>query len=362
MLLTASTLKDSPANVRFFVAANLAAGVDHMFIFLDAPRDPGQDEVADLLVDHPHVTCVPTGRSDWWAGERPGSLNVRQRINANWVRHLLEPFEWADWLFHIDGDEVALVDRAAIDAVPAGTAAVHLAPLEAVSEMQPEGRPTRFKRLLDDDDLALLHVLGAIDAPTNQSYFHGHVMGKSGVRPSSGLGLTLHEVVSPDGRRLERHTDDRLTLLHYDAVSGDEFIRKWSALAAAGHARYRPSRAPTARALKTLISRDLPEATRDKYLRRIYERTTQDDVALLEEIGLLVHVDPEQRGHTPRRLPPGAAGELAARVGQLRTAPKRPFLIADEAKDRAPADPTPTPTTALPARGRQALRRLTRRD
>lgn len=358
MLFTASTLKDSPANVRFFVAANLAAGVDHMFLFLDAPRDPDQREVADELADHPHVTCLPTPRSDWWADERPGSLNVRQRINANWVRHVLEPFGWAEWLFHIDGDEVALVDRAALDAVPAGTAAVRLAPLEAVSQLHPEGRPTRFKRLLDDDDLTLLHVLGVIDAPTNQTYFHGHVMGKSGVRPSSGLGLTLHEVVAADGRRQDPHTDDRLALLHYDAVSGEEFIRKWSALAGAGHARYRPSRAPTARALKTLISRDLPEATRDKYLRRIYELTTQDDVALLEELGLLVEVDPERRGHTPRPFPPGAADELAARVTALRTVPKGRFLVADQARDGAPADRGATPA----AKGRQALRRLARRD
>ena len=42
MLFTASTLKDSPENVRFFVAANLASGVDHMFVFLDG----GQPDAA----------------------------------------------------------------------------------------------------------------------------------------------------------------------------------------------------------------------------------------------------------------------------------------------------------------------------
>ena len=71
MLFTASTLKDSPANVRFFVAANLASGVDHMFVFLDAPararaaggrRTPGRPSAGHLHPDRPRA---------WWADERP---------------------------------------------------------------------------------------------------------------------------------------------------------------------------------------------------------------------------------------------------------------------------------------------------
>lgn len=353
MLFTASTIKDSPANVRFFVEANLASGVDHMFIFLDAPKDPGQQEIASALAAHRHVTCVPTARSTWWADHRPKALNTRQRINANWVRAVLEPFAWAEWLFHIDGDEVACLDRAALDAVPTGTDAVRLQPLEAVSELHPPARPTRFKRLLDDADLNLLHVLGAVDAPTNQAFFHGHVMGKAGVRPRSGLALTLHEAISADGQPRELHEDPRLRLLHYDAVSGDEFIRKWSALAAAGPARYRPSRAPTARALKSLISREMPPEIRDRYLRRIYELTTQDDAALLGDLGLLEEVDPERGTAIPRPLPPDAVAQLALRVEQMRGLPKRAFFVADQVK--APRSSGRQAGTA--ARIRRRLRR-----
>jgi hypothetical protein len=338
MLFTATTVKDSPANVRFFVAANLASGVDHMFVFLDAPQEPDQQEVAELLDAEPRVTCVRTTRRHWWQEDRPQSLNVRQRINANWTRSLLEPFPWAEWLFHIDGDEVALLDRDALAAVPSDRDAVWLPPLEAVSELRPAGRPTRFKRLLDDSDLNLLHVLGAIDAPTNQAYFHGHVMGKTGVRPGSGLALTLHDAISAAGVRQERHRDDRLGLLHYDAVSGEEFIRKWSALARAGHARYRASRQPMARALRTLVGKDVPEPTREKYLRRIYELTTLDDVELLGELGLLEDVDPERRGSTPRPLPEGADEQLAQRVDEMQAAPKRPFFVADARSDRSRDD------------------------
>lgn len=334
MLFTATTLKDSPANVAFFVAANLASGVDHMFVFLDAPNDSGQEEVFGLLAAEPRVTCLPTTRQQWWQGDRPSSLNVRQRINANWVRTVLEPFSWAEWLFHIDGDEVARLDREALASVPAEYDAVWLPPLEAVSELRPAGRPNRFKRLLDDAELNLLHVLGLIDDPTNQAYFHGHVMGKSGIRPGSALALTLHEAISADGQRQERHSDDRLRLLHYDAVSGEEFIRKWTALAKAGPTRYRASRAPVARALKTLASLELSEEVRERYLLRVYEASTQDDVAVLEDLGFLVRVDPESVPVPARDLPAEAATALAHRVSELSGEEKRRFFVADAESDR----------------------------
>lgn len=336
MLLTASTIKDSLDNVRFFVAANLAAGIDHMVVFLDDPRDPGQREVAEFLAEQPQVTCVPTTRDGWWVDGRPAGLNARQRVNANWARAVLEPFPWAEWLFHVDGDEVVDADREALAAVPLDTACVRLAPWEAVSEWSAAARPTRFKRLLDDGELNLLHVLGALPEPSNQAYFHGHVMGKTGVRPASGLGLTLHHAVSPDGRRVAGHEDPRLRVLHYDAPSGEEFVRKWTALAQAGPARYRPSRAPAARALRTLVSSDLPDAVRAKYLRRIYDLTTSDDVALLDELALLAHRDPmaDRPDAGPRPLPASAADELAGRVEELRSAPKAAHLVPDEADGR----------------------------
>ncbi len=141
MLLTASTIKDSPENVRFFVAANLASGVDHMFVFLDAPararaaggrRSPGRPSARHLHPDRRKKT--------WWSDERPASLNVRQRINANWTRTLLEPFPWAEWLFHVDGDEVALrrPRRRSPRSRPSSDA-VRLVPWEAVSEWTQPG-------------------------------------------------------------------------------------------------------------------------------------------------------------------------------------------------------------------------------
>jgi hypothetical protein len=329
MLFTASTVKDSLENVRFFVSANLASGVDHMLLFLDAPGDEDQQPVAAWLAEQPQVTAIPTTRRTWWTDGRPHSLNVRQRINANWAVAALAPLRWAEWLFHIDGDEVACLDRDALTEVPSELDAVWLSPWEAVSEWSQEGRPTQFKRLLGEPELDLLHVLGVIPEAANQTYFHGHVMGKSGVRPGSGLGLTLHDAVSPDGGRQPRHEDPRLHVLHYDAPSGEEFVRKWTALADAGPVRYRRSRAGSARAIRALLARDLPDETRTAYLRRLYDATTRDDVATLRDLDLLATASPGSAGVTPRALTADQSRQLGARVAALGDGPKRPYYIED---------------------------------
>ncbi|WP_110182680.1 glycosyltransferase family 2 protein [Nocardioides solisilvae] len=322
MLLTASTVLDRPANVEHFVRSNLALGVDHMVVFLDSPRAEGQDEVRAWLDSVPQVTAVPAGR-DWWRGERPAGLNVRQRINANAVVRALADQPWASWVFHLDGDEVFAGDRRVLDALPATTAAAWLTPLEAVSEPDPPRRPVRFKRLLDDADLNLLHVLGVIGAPTNGAYFHGHVLGKSGVRPASGLRLTLHEAVDAEGGLAPRAEDPALRVLHYDAVSGAEFVRKWTAMLGAGPARFRPDRAPVAEALRALVGRDLPPEVAERHLRRIYDATTRDDVTTLDELGLLVEVDPARGGHRPAPLDEAQRAALEAGLARVAAEPKR---------------------------------------
>lgn len=159
MLFTVSTVLDSLTNVQRWVSANQAMGVDHQIVFLDAPRADGQREIGDFLAAEPRVSVVRTGRG-WWRGDRPHRLNARQRINANLAAHALVDVAGADWLFHLDGDEVFAGDREAIQSLPATTSAVWLSPLEAVSTHSPATHPTQFKRLLDDGELNLLRVLG----------------------------------------------------------------------------------------------------------------------------------------------------------------------------------------------------------
>lgn len=345
MRFSVSTIKDSPENVEFFVRANLAQGIDHMFVVVDAPGQPGQQRVAQMLDEHPHVTCLRSNKR-WWDSQRPARLNVRQRANANWAKEVLAPFEWARWLFHVDGDEVVRLDDAALEEVPAEATTVWLQPLEAVSELEPPTRPTRFKRLLDDDELNLLHVLGLLEHPSNQYYFHGHLMGKVGVRPSAPVALALHHAIATQrGVDATPYRDDRLGLLHYDAVSGTEFIRKWEALATAGSPRFRASRMPSARALTHLVNADLDPEVRRRHLQRIYEATTADDVATLGELGLLVDADPLASPREPQPFPPGAREALEARVAELSAGEKRRYYVPD-----------PKPSAA-----ERALRRVKRR-
>lgn len=350
MLVTASTVLDTPDNLRRFVADNLASGVDHMVVFLDAPGAAGQAEARAHLEAHPHVTLVCCDRS-WWHGDRPERLNVRQRINANVALALFDGVEEVDWVVHVDGDEVVDVDPDALASVPADAPALWLAPCEAVSTMHPVGRPTAFKHLLDDDDLHLLAVLGVIDQPTNQAFFHGHVLGKSGVRPGAGLRLTLHDPVTPDGDRPPpgaRYEHPGLRVLHFDAVSGEDFVRKWRAMSAAGPVALRPDRVPMVRALRRLVQMDLPDEVASRYLARIYEATTQDDVGVLEDLGLLLHVDPGAGRHRPEVLPPAAADRVSARLDELRAAGKRSYHVNHRPAPGGADGPRTGPATDRP--------------
>lgn len=325
MLLTVSTVMDELSNVRRFVAGNLAGGVDHMVVVLDAPTAEGQTEVAAWLEGRPQVTCIPAGE-DWWAGDRPEPLNERQRINANVLRHVLTRFAWAEWLFHIDSDEIVQVDRPLLDTVSAETTAVRLAPLEAVSQMHWDGDPRLFKTLLGDDDLALLHALGVVARPHNDAYFHGHVDGKVGVRPGSMAWLRLHQVVDDDGRPVATFGHESLRLFHYESYSRDDFVRKWSAMTASGPSpRFRPERRGTAAAVRALIGRGLDDERAAAYLSRVFERTIVDDMETLRDLGMLVEADPGSGGHIPPELPRGARSALLGALDELGGESKRRF-------------------------------------
>ena len=83
LVVTASTVKDTLANVERFVDGNLAGGADHLVLFLDAPDDPATPDVRGFLDAHPHVTCVVTDDT-WWTDKRPEQLNTRQGSTPTW--------------------------------------------------------------------------------------------------------------------------------------------------------------------------------------------------------------------------------------------------------------------------------------
>lgn len=319
MLVTASTVKDTLPNIQRFVTGNLAGGADHLFVFLDA----GDPEVREYLDQHPHVSCVRTDES-WWRGERPEQLNARQRLNANVVKALMSTVAGVDWVFHVDADEIIQVDRAVLDTVPADTRVVKLETLEAVSRKSWDGDPTWFKPLLGKDDLTLLETLGVLDRATNGAYFHGHVDGKSGVRPALDVWLTMHRGIDADRQELAFFQHEALRLLHYESFSVEEFVRKWTSILASGPmAHFRPAREATAVALETLLGKGLSEERVAPFLMRIFERTTEDDFDTLRDLELLVEVDPRHGTHQPAAFP--ALDEVHGLLERVAAEPKWRF-------------------------------------
>ena len=328
MLFTASTVKDTLPNLRRFVAGNLAGGADHLVVFVDDPD--GTDPAAvDFLAAHDGVTCVLTD-DEWWAGDRPGQLNVRQRINANVVKAVLSRLDpahgWADWVFHIDADEIVQIDRMALSSAPETASVVRLAPLEAVSQQHWDDDPTLFKRLLEDDDLTLLHTLGVIDRSHNGAYFHGHVDGKSGVRPTLDLWLALHHVVDADKTEQDRVGARGAATAALRVVLGRGLRAQVDGDPRVGRRRQLPQgpRAHGGRAAhpdRQGADRRAGAALPDADLRAHHRGRPPT----LRDLGLLEEVDPRAGGHTPAAFPDGGRAAFLALLDGLRPLPKRDF-------------------------------------
>lgn len=319
-MTTAST---TPEQMQRFVEDNLANGVDHLFVCLDTD----QPEAEDYLRRHEHVTHLRTDDS-WWRGERPADLNRRQGINANIVNSVLAGFPGADWLFSIDTDEVALIAPGELDSVPETDTMVVLEVLEAVSRPNWEGEPTHFKRQLEEDELALLQVLGVIPEPTNGALFRSHLLGKAGIRPGGGRRLGLHRAWDGEGNELTARRLPGLRMLHFEGYSESEFVRKWSTMLGKGAPvpGFRPRRRQLALALDALLSRDLDEDRLRRYLERIFERHCVDDFETLFDLGFLEEHRPQEGPHRPTHLTPVQRAELAERLEGFRPEPKVPYL------------------------------------
>lgn len=320
MIVSVTTLKDTVANVRKFVSRNLAGGVDHVVIYLDAELP----DVEEYLSAHPDVTCIPA-YGDWW-DDRPQNLNERQGTNAGMLSRLLDGYPWAEWLVHLDGDEVAELDLPALASLDRSCDVVRLAPLEAVAQLHPEADPVLFKRLLDDDELALLHALGLLSRATNRRYFRGHVAGKLVVRPSRDLALAIHKAWRTDLTEIAPLDDGRQRVLHYESPNGEEFVRKWLALLSSGTGvRQRGTREPVARSILALLDLGLSETDTAHFLEEIYQRYAVDDVDALQRLGLLVHLDPDAPRPPREPFPEAAKEDLAALVERARPLRKKQF-------------------------------------
>ena len=299
LVCTVTTLWDSLANVQSFVSRNLAAGADHMFIFLDASAP----DVREFLESLDTVTVVRTGKG-FWQGRRSRSLNGRQLANANFASYLLSPFDNVRWLFHLDGDESLHIDRDELLAASRPACpAVRLEVLESVSKAHWDGPVDKFKRTPTPDELDQLTGLGAISSPDLRSYFHGYARGKVGLRPTLDLRLGIHDVWDRDGNRVETVSSPGWNVLHYDCWSSEEFMRKWASPMSNRRANFSGKRERLRIAVNAVLEdTSLGDEERRRQLMDLYEATIADDVAALEEVGLLVTSRPELHGHQPQGL------------------------------------------------------------
>jgi hypothetical protein len=335
VIISAGTIKDSRENIEKFIRRNILGGIDHLVVLLDAP----DAEVEEYLDDHPDVSLV-RAYGDWWAGKVPENLNERQVTNHSIVSQIVVGYPWAEWVFTIDGDEVARIDRDFLDGVAPDVRAVGLTTMEAVSMMRPEHDPTLFKRKPTRNELQLLKMLGVIADVKPRAYFRGHISGKPGMRPTRGLALGVHHVVeTKSGERWPQLRGPGLSLLHYESFSGAEFVRKWSALLSSGGGRHEhnKNRAPLAQSVQALMSLDLSEHDRTAWIERLYERVALDDAETLMRLGLLVELDPDA-GERPR--PPAApqdVQQLRALLDRAYDVPKRVFRPRADHRNAAKA-------------------------
>ena len=327
MIYTVSTIKDTQPNLDRFIGRNLRAGADHLFIFLEGPDAAAQSR---RIASRHVTTIVPDER--YWGGPPPLSLNARQTINANLVNCLLAPFEWAGWLFHIDGDECLHIDKAYLRSLDAGVHCVRAMPLEAVSQRDAGAEVTRFKRKLSAGELEKLHRLGMIDTARNRAYFRGHVLGKSGIRPSPFLSLRVHDVKTPNHAVLRDHRSDRIRMLHYESTSAADFIRKWKGHHGAPAAR-RPEQNATRLAVSAVLdSRMLSDQAKQEQLLGIYRRHIEDDVDTLESLGFLVTPDRRRHRYRPQAHTPWQADLIRQLLDVLLVADKRHFRPSNRRK------------------------------
>ena len=117
-------------------------------------------------------------------------------------------------------------------------------------------------------------------------------------------------MVDAEKNEVEPFTDPAaLRLLHYESFSGEDFVRKWTSILAAGPDAELPAgpRAHRGRAADADRQGARPPRQAEPYLMRIFERTTEDDFDTLRDLGLLEHVDPRAGTH----IPTAAARRLA---------------------------------------------------
>ncbi len=331
MITTVSTVKDDLARLERWIDRNQAAGVDRVVVFLD-DRDDAQS--AALLNERPGVIAIDA--RTWWGDGVPLRLNARQRINANAALDVVRDTDPQGWMFHIDGDEVLHLDTERLLALPGDIEAVQLSPLEALAQWEwPDDDVSLFKRLLTDEELDLLHLLGMLERPDNRAYFRGHTVGKAGLRVSTDAWLEIHRVVDDQRAPVAVHRADWLQVLHYESHTLEEFVRKWTNHTTSGHRLMaRPERQQLASAMTADGWERWPVEVADRVRRELFAATVLDDRDGLERLDLLVAPVVQRPSDAPAPSDPHGE-QIKQRLDALADADKSRFRLGEPGTARS---------------------------
>jgi hypothetical protein len=318
---TATTIRAPVNQTLAFVGYHLQAGVDHMFLYFDDPRDPSTPRLRDVS----RVTCVSCSESHWKErGISPSApVQTKQMSNATEAFHRAREAGY-EWLVHLDSDELlhATIPLRQLAAhSPAQADALVFPTKEAVPQQLHYERPFRdielFKydpshHLLQGNVLGsdLQHRARGLLARTWRyrrqfverigyaypsvldSFLLGHTNGKAATRTSVPIQKIGNHRPKMDGeRQLRVYTLQRGAVLHFDCMGYDRWRQKWKRrVEGAAHfntERFRPDRKRVRQMFETAAQAG-EEALRTLY-RRMYVLAPTQRI-LLRSLGLVERI------------------------------------------------------------------------
>jgi hypothetical protein len=229
MIAIVSTVRTAPTDLKLFVSYHLNCGVDRIFLFFDNPDDTS----ISLLEDDARIVCTRCDGAHWAAsglGIAPAT-DKRQIYNADlslkWARKA-----GADWLIHVDSDELILTPNYDIKSYLRNITdadAVIFPTLEALPRMHCREHPfqelTWFK--IDGGRPRAQRLAGLMGCSgiMRHGYIKGHTAGKTALRTSSDVESV--QVHRPFGRDLKFENSDSSFVLHFDCCTFDDWVSKW---------------------------------------------------------------------------------------------------------------------------------------
>ncbi len=223
-----STVRDDVGEVERFITYHLGQGVQHIFLYLDAPEEWS----AMAYSNDPRVHVRECSDQFWrQAGGRPAGLTQRQLHNANAA--LAEARDvGVDWITHIDQDELLYSPDGDIPRTLADCAlpAVRYEMLEAIDTGTRTGSrffADTFKKNISPKVAATLRSDPLLSGLLfDGEYFRGHKQSKIAVRVAGFSGrLGVHGI---EGSNAPIPHAPGLLLLHYDCIGLATWKAKWS--------------------------------------------------------------------------------------------------------------------------------------